>query len=85
MNNINPPNTAVATVRGFSIILIELAKCPGTLVQYEIKKGRHCHCHSTKNKMAVFTVLLEVLGVLAVSQTTIDPDDGEPSLKIEAA
>lgn len=40
---------------------------------------------STKNKMAVFTVLLEVLGVLAVSQTTIDPDDGKPSLKIEAA
>lgn len=35
--------------------------------------------------MAVFTVLLEVLGVLAVSQTTIDPDDGKPSLKIEAA
>ena len=83
MSNINPPNTAVATVRGFSIILIELANAPGTLVQYEIKKGRHCH--STKNKMAVFTVLLEVLGVLAVSQTTIDPDDGKPSLKIEAA
>lgn len=40
MSNINPPNTAVATVRGFSIILIELANA-GTLVQYEIKKGRH--------------------------------------------